>query len=480
MTDDEADERNPEPETKLTFREMNEILEAQGWVKISPWWWNFFETLFAIGWIRNWVIRGGRRGGKSSSLMRFVVWSILYGDHVVPIGDVGYFAILSADKDQAQERLDTCHKILNALHVAHRKTANEITLSDKNVGIKAFAATTTAVVSFTAIGFLCDEMSRWKDRDSDHNPALEVLRALRPTTATMPNAKCFYVSAPFSTLDEHHKMVELGDTDLQRVFIGTTPEMNPTLSEATILQLEPDEATRMREYYVVPMSSDESKFFASEFIDEATSFAAQLGTLERTAAGADFAFRRNSSAAVALEKHGDVFSISVAEERVPGVKALRPSATITELAGICVGAGADSIACDLHYIESVREHVEDLPIELLEYPSHKNETYYVRFRVLLSTGKIDLRRAPPRLIEQLKATTGKPLPHSSGLHIDTKASAGDKAHGDLVSSLIAALWAHEQAAPEKTMGMGARRYSTTTRHEMHTDSHVMHDLPPED
>ncbi len=441
-----------------TIDEIEKVLVDARWPAISPWWWDVIRSVDdarARG-IRNYGVRGGRRGGKSSTIAgRIAIREVLSKLHTVPPGDTGYFAIISADKDQAQERLDTCHAALKALGIGHRKTANEITLTEPNqgggyVGIKAFAATLSAVVSFTSIGFLCDEMARWRDKDGAVISAKGVLTSLRATGATMPNAMNWYVSAPWSTLDEHHEMVEKGDNETQVVFIGATWEMNPTITEAMTYALEPDEPSRLREYGAIPMSSDEANFFPAEFVEACRTLHIH-GDVDRVVAGADFAFRRNSSAMVALDVMGDgKMRVASDEERRPGVRALVPSETITDLCGIARDFGAEGVACDLHYVETVREHTDELGIDLLEFPSQEQAIPYVRLRVLLAQKKIGLANASDKLIKQLKECTGKPT--QTGITISNKLAA-DGSHGDILSALVCALWAVDQ---EVGAGRGMR------------------------
>lgn len=443
----------------LSIADIDDALAEKKWPRISPWWWNIIEEVYA-SLIPNIVIRGGRRGGKSSTICgKIAVFELLNDHHNVPPGDTGYFAILSADKDQAQERLETCHQALKDLGIAHRKTATEITLNDRNVGIKAFAATLQAVVSFTCIGYLCDEMARWRDKDTGENPAKQILTSLRATMLTMPNARGWYVSAPWSTLDEHHRMVEAGTNESQLVYVGTSLDMNPTLTADMITRLEPDEPSRMREYYVIPMPADETKFFAAQHVDEAHATSTEIpidGV--RTLAGADVAFRKNSSALAVLTGGERGLWLRKDREWKPGLRALVPSETLTEIAQDANELDAEGLACDLHYVESMREHLDALDIPLLEFPT-TNEGIamaYVRTRVLLSQGLIDLSAASTRLLEQLKQTTVQPT--VTGLTIKNKTTS-DGAHGDLVSAFVAAVWCFDQDVPLRKMLGGSRRFA---------------------
>jgi hypothetical protein len=438
------------------LRAIEKVLVAKRWVPISPWWWDVLERAYRSG-KRNMVLRGGRRGGKSSTIIgRVAVFEMLSKKHTVPPGDVGWFIVLSADKAQAKNRIKTAHKALEDLDIDHRATTEEITLHDRPIGMKAIAATLEAVVSDTCIGCLCDEMARWKDRETGANPAKDILTSLKPSMATMPKAVAWYVSAPWSTLDEHHKMVEAGRDESQEVFIGSTWEMNPTISERDTHRLERDKVSRDREYGAIPMSSDETKFFAAAFIEDACK-PKHWTTRGDRIAGADFAFRRNSSALVVLDKHDEFKTLLAAEERVPGDRPLVPSKTIADLVGIAADHGCGGVACDLHYIESVREVTDKLQVSLLSFPADNEgiSQAYIRARVLLADGMLDLSAAPEQLIEQLKETTSQPT--VTGMTI--KNPIKDGRHGDIVSAFICAIWASEHSGDiGDEVAIGSRRY----------------------
>ncbi len=439
------------------LRAIDKILVAKGWVPISPWWWDVLERSYRSG-KRNIVLRGGRRGGKSSTLIgRVAVFEMLSGKHTVPLGDVGWFIVLSADKTQAKNRIKTAHKALDDLDIQHRHTTEEITLTDKSIGMKAIAATLEAVVSDTCIGCLCDEMARWRDKDTGANPAKDILTSLKPSMATMPKAVAWYVSAPWSTLDEHHKMVEAGNDESQEVFIGATWEMNPTITERDTHKLERDKQSRDREYGAIPMSSDETKFFAAAFIEAARVPKFWVTHGDRSAGG-DFAFKRNSSALVVLDNNGNERkTLLAAEERIPGDKPLVPSKTITDLVGIAAAHGCHGVACDLHYFESVREVTDLLQIALLSFPGDNEgiSQAYIRARILLADGMLDLSAAPDELIEQLKQTTSQPT--VTGLTIKNPIKEGR--HGDIVSAFICAVWAAEHIGDiDDEALVGSRRY----------------------
>lgn len=457
----------PRGDPLAQFWKMNDELVAAGWPDLSPWWRNAITEAYAAG-VPSIVIRGGRRGGKSTSVCRVAVFETVWGDHVVPPGDVGWFAIISAERGQAKERLDTCAKMLDALGIDHKPTAERIVITDTRPeydqatrrGIRTFTASLRGVVSFTAIGALCDEEARWRDDDTGANPATAVLSSLTPTMASMPNAKVWHVSSPWSTLDAHHALVELGNTTSQRVFTGSTWEMNPTISEKRTHELEPDELSWQREYAGIPMPSDETKFFNAAAIDAARKAKVDYRIPTRVVAGGDFAFRRDASTVTVMEMHDDRMRLVYDHELTPRPgHPLVPGIAIAHHCQQAQSRGADAIACDLHYIESVREVIDnDFDLELLEFPSGNDgiAKAYVALRVALSSGRLDLSMASERTIDQLKNTTCTPGDGAT-LLIKNKRTLG--AHGDLVSSLVCASWASTRTPVEDKASFGARRFA---------------------
>ncbi len=175
-----------------------------------------------------------------------------------------------------------------------------IDLVDRPVGFRVFAATISGVSGPTAIILVEDELSKWKDRETGANPATEVLRSARPMMATMPNAREFMSSSPFSTMDAHHEAFERGNDESQLVAYAPTWEANPTITEARTRELEPDEPTRMREYGAVPMDAAGSYWFDAGAVANAMDPTRPPSRLriagEVSAAGGDFAFVENDSA----------------------------------------------------------------------------------------------------------------------------------------------------------------------------------------
>lgn len=258
---------------------IDRLLVAAGFPETSPWWRAELGRFLRSG-RRRWVIRAGRRAGKSSTLCRLAVAVALAGDWSIPPGDRAVIAIVSVDRDEAAGRLRTIRAILDALRVPYAERADEIELPDRRL---AFAVTTCSVrgtVGFTSVLVIGDEMARWESRDDKANPAREVMASLRPTMATVPSAFEVDVSSPWGTDDYHAELFDAGNDEHQVVSFAPTWIANPTLTEARTRELEPDPRVWSREYAAEPGATVSA---ALDAVDVAAAF-----TLAPSPRGAPF------------------------------------------------------------------------------------------------------------------------------------------------------------------------------------------------
>jgi hypothetical protein len=229
---------------------IDAVLVAAGFPQTSPWWKAELRRFLTSG-RRRWVIRAGRRAGKSSTLCRLAVAVALAGGWSVPPGDVGIIAFVSIDRDEARSRLRTIASILRALSVGFTERGDEIELSDRPCVFKVKTCSVDAV-GFTAIAIIGDEVARWESRESSANPAAEVLGSLRPALATQAAGFEVLSSSPWGVDDVHHALFEAGTDAHQVVSFAPTWVANPTISEARTHELEPDERVWSREYAAIP------------------------------------------------------------------------------------------------------------------------------------------------------------------------------------------------------------------------------------
>ena len=245
---------------------LERALAAQGWPPMSPWW-RAQIVRFYERFVRQFVFRVGRRGGKSSTLSRIAVIEALFGEHTIPPGDIGVVAIISVKLDEAKSRLRTIKKILDAIGAKYHPIDFGIEMDDRPIAFKIFAASIGGVSGFTCIFALCDEVAKWKDATTNANPATEVLASLRPTMMTQPNARIVLSSSPMGNGDAHAKSFEKGNNTFQLVAQAPSWIANPTITEEETHEAEPDLLDWSREYAAIPHDGSESSLFSPEMIE---------------------------------------------------------------------------------------------------------------------------------------------------------------------------------------------------------------------
>ena len=195
-----------DPELFLTrLWQLDAELVAAGWPPMSPWWKRKIARFVRSG-LRRWVVRVGRRGGKSSTLCRLAVAWALFGEWYVPPGDVAVIPFVSIDRPEANGRLRTISEILTVLGVEYAPKGETLQVRSRNVAFRVATCSVSGTVGFTAIAAFADEMARWESRDTSANPAREVMGSLRPTMATQPTAFEVCSSSPWGTIDYHNEI----------------------------------------------------------------------------------------------------------------------------------------------------------------------------------------------------------------------------------------------------------------------------------
>jgi hypothetical protein len=252
-----------------TYDAIDAQLVAAGFPATSAWWREQVEAFLRSGEGR-WILRVGRRGGKSTTLSRLgVVWA-LAGPWDVPPGDVATVALLSVDREEASRRLGTIADVLNALGVGFTRSGETLELASRAGRRVVFRVETRSknAVGFTSIMVLADECSRWESRDDKADPASEVIGSVAPTLAGM--AHCFMVlaSSPWSEVDYHAKAFDEASNapGTGKGFASFAPTWiaRPSLTEDETHTLEPDDRAWAREYAAIPGTAISGAFDARD------------------------------------------------------------------------------------------------------------------------------------------------------------------------------------------------------------------------
>jgi hypothetical protein len=353
------------------FDALDRALVAKGFPPTSPWWHERIRAFYRTG-RRRLILRVGRRGGKSSTLCRLAVVEALYGQHVVPPGDVGVVAIISARRPDALERLRTIGAILEAIGVAYDPKGDSLELRARRVVFTVFTASIAGVSGFTSIFVLCDEVAKWRDSDTGANPAGVVISSVAPTMATQPNAKMILSSSPMGLLDAHADAYALGDTPHQMTAYAPSWEANPTLTEESTRADEPDELVWLREYKAIPQAENETSVLSTALLDRVTRDSGDLDPDDRHtyAATIDPATRGNAwTLSIGTLSDLAVRRIALTREwRGTKAKPLVPRVVFGEIADILRPFRLAHVNSDQWSEDTLRESAQAAGIALLVTP----------------------------------------------------------------------------------------------------------------
>ena len=231
------------------------------------------------GYSEGWLICG-RRAGKSFMLALIACYLAIFKDwtgYLVP-GEVGTIMIIARDRRQARTIFRYCRALLTLVPALRqrvvRATAEEIELVGDLV-IEVMTASFAGVRGYSVVALLLDELAFWETAidspDADH----EVLEALRPAMATIPNARMLIASSPYArkgaVWDAYRShWGERADANLSTlVWKAASWVMNPTLPQSFIdRQYQRDPVSAAAEYGA-EFRTDIASFVTREAVDAA-------------------------------------------------------------------------------------------------------------------------------------------------------------------------------------------------------------------
>jgi hypothetical protein len=193
----------------------------------------------------------GRRGGKSRIGALIGVFIDCFYDFkpYLAAGEAGMILILARNRDQAGVVFGYVSGTMQAVpalkQMIVRQASDEIELSN-GIVIKVATSDFRGVRGSTCVCVICDEVAYWNFDSDSANPDTEVLRAVRPAMATIPNAKLILISTGYAmaeALYDLHRQ-HYGKND-SRVLIwqAATRTMNPNISQEFVdeqIELDPE------------------------------------------------------------------------------------------------------------------------------------------------------------------------------------------------------------------------------------------------
>ena len=148
----------------------------------------------------------GRRGGKSRFAAFVAIYLACFRDYqsVLAPGERGVVMILAADRRQARVVREYISGLLHSVPMLEEVIAHEtkeaIELTNR-ITIEIHSASYRSVRGYSVVGAICDEISFWRTEDAA-NPDTEILNALRPAMATVPDGLILCISSPYARRGE--------------------------------------------------------------------------------------------------------------------------------------------------------------------------------------------------------------------------------------------------------------------------------------
>ncbi len=295
---------------------------------------------------------------------------------------------------------------------------------------------------FSLVGALMDEASFFRDEDYAVND-VEVWRAIK--ARIIMGGQAILSSTPWARsgllYDTYKQQWAKPETFLVAHAATRTMRTDTMILEQVAAEERDDPDNARREFGAEFLGLDASTFFAEDLVGGAIDTTLELGGAplggDEVIAGADFGFRRNSSALAIVHKRGDRYILAdLVEVQPEDDEPLKPSAVCATFADVLARHGCGSVVADQHYIESVREHLNARGISV-SMATAKPDEVYVKARDRFRERRLALP-SHRRLLAQLKEIRARPTV-GGGLSMQLPKKP-DGSHADLVAALTLALW----------------------------------------
>jgi len=374
----------------------------------------------------------GRRGGKSRVLALIAVFLAAFRDYrpFIAPGETPTVAIIAADRKQARVILRYCMGLLRAVRMLAALIEDELAESiplTNGVVIEIHTGSIGSPRGRTFIAVLCDEIAFWRS-DESANPDVEVIAAVRPGLASIPESMLLMASSPYAkrgVLWQTFRRYWGKDGGRVLVWRGTSLEMNPVLDPAVVEDARAEDPAAAASEFDAEFRDDVGAFVSRDVIDALVvpgryELAPVAGT---TYAGfVDPSGGSSDSMTLAIaHRHGErgVILDAVREMRPP----FSPEAVVSEFAGTLRSYAISSVTGDRYGGEWCREPFRKVGItyQLSEKPK---SDLYRDLLPTLNSGRaelLDLPRLTAQLsqLERRTARGGRDsIDHAPGGHDD--------------------------------------------------------------
>ncbi|MBA7614665.1 hypothetical protein ES703_21934 [subsurface metagenome] len=378
----------------------------------------------------------GRRAGKSFISSIIAVYIAIFKDwsKYLSAGERGNIFIIANDKSQARIIKNYISGILKSNASFRRLVAKDLTweIELKNqISIMVKTCDFRTIRGYTLLCAILEEMAFYRS-DESANPDKEILSAVRPSLATIPESLLIGISTPYSRAGVLFEMWKkhYGKADGPLIWKAKTTTMNPTINRDIIKEALADDPSAASAEWEAEFRADIEAFMPPEFI-EAVVIPGRF-ELPKIEGAEYFAFAdpsggRQDSFTLGIahkDKDGKIILDVSREQRPP----FQPKVVVKEFSETLRVYEISEIESDRYAAEWVSEAFRDNEIEVKNSELSASEIY-LSFLPLVANGTIELLDNK-RLKSQLAGLERKVRPggkdsitHYPGGHDDVANSA---------------------------------------------------------
>jgi hypothetical protein len=378
-----------------------------------------------------WLICG-RRSGKSYILATVSVFLACFHDWrpFLGPGERATIMVIAADRKQARTILRYCVGLLRETPMLaaqiESETAESITLRNR-ITIEVHSASFRSVRGYSIAAALLDEMAFWSTDETSAEPDTEIINAVRPGMATIPNALLLCASSPYARKGElwnAHRRHFGQDGDLVLCWHAATRSMNPSVPQAVIDLAMARDPAHARAEFLAEFRTDIESYIQLTDVERCVSRGIEarppLSSCRYKAFIDPSGGSHDSMCLSVAHKAGDKVIIDrVIEAKSP----FSPARIVDQFADVLKQFRVKSVEGDRYGGEWCKEPFRKAGIAYEPAKLAKSDLY-VAFLPLLTSGLVDLVDNP-RLISQIvglerrTARSGKDsIDHSPGGHDD--------------------------------------------------------------
>lgn len=388
--------------------------------------------------VRESFVIAGRRSGKSFTSALIAAFLACFKDwkaYLSP-GERGWIFIIAVDKAQAgiikAYVSGIFHRVKCLRELIAKETQEALELKN-GISIAVKTASFRSVRGYTILAAILEELSFYRSEDSA-NPDKEILAAVRPALATIPESLLLGISTPYSrsgVLWEQFKS-HYGKTGGPLIWKAPTRVMNPTIDNRLIDNAIREDPQAARSEWDAEWREDIEAFITQELV-EAVMIPGRF-ELPKVQGAEYYGFidpsgGRQDAFTLAIchrEDSGTVVLDLLRERRPP----FQPSGVVAEFADALKSFKVSIVGSDKYAGEWVPEAFREHGIDIRNSEMTASELY-LNFLPLIANGTVELldnKRLLAQLtgLERRARSGGKDLvTHYAGGHDDlANAAAG--------------------------------------------------------